>query len=614
MKLPPIFLSLTLTFWLGLYALRSYVPAAVWNLADELPLSTKPILAIVTNLIGIAGLFFFIKARRRALVPLAFAFALLTVSRQIFNSTDAVGPWLALASWICWIWLLAALAQETAAHDAERLLAPALASALALQLGMQSAWHGLDLHAVNGVTPIVLVSALAAALCAGVLRIPAAEARAASRTSISWLLLGPALFLMTTLGGNVGRFSELSRLSLPLAALLIQLALLLAVFLTGRSLSASARVVMITAAVAASIYTLLIRGAGAVLLLSVGLIVITAINALLDRRIKWSAATSIAATMLLFFGLLFGFYQSYEFMPLWTIALVPFAIATALPQRRVFGLMPGWWLPFALGGACTLLFLWPPPQSTRADGDVVTVLSYNIHHGFDDAGVPGMQRTARQIAALNPDLIALQEIGRGWTLLGGNDVVGYLRWRFPDYETVFEPTNGQLWGNAIMSRLPLSVATGGVFEAEPGVFRYGWVQAMIHLPGQHLEFYSVHLTADIEARGGNGRTAQARRLIEQIGRAPHVIVAGDFNAAPDDEPIRVMRAGLSDLAAEAGLGATATWPAGAADVRIDYVFARGFNAVGGRIPRTTASDHLPLWVQARLSDTTPAITASSNRR
>ncbi|HET9439953.1 MAG TPA: hypothetical protein VFO52_07265, partial [Longimicrobiales bacterium] len=79
MKLPPIFLSLTLVFWLGLYALRSYVPAAVWNLADELPLSMKPILAIVTNLVGIAGVFFFIRARRRALVPLTFAFALLTV-------------------------------------------------------------------------------------------------------------------------------------------------------------------------------------------------------------------------------------------------------------------------------------------------------------------------------------------------------------------------------------------------------------------------------------------------------------------------------------------------------------------------------------------------------
>ncbi|HET9441433.1 MAG TPA: endonuclease/exonuclease/phosphatase family protein, partial [Longimicrobiales bacterium] len=543
-----------------------------------------------------------------------FAFALLTVSRQIFNSTDTLAPWLALAAWICWIWLLAALAQETVAHDAERLLAPALASALALQLGMQSAWHGLDLHAVNGVIPILLISALTALLCATVLRIPAADVRTAARTSVAWLLLGPALFLMSTLGGNVGRVSELSRLSLPLAAMFIQLTLLFAVFMTGRSLPASARVVMITAAVAASIYTLLLRGPAALLLLSVVLIVITAISTLLDRRVKWAAATSIAATMLLFFGLLFGFYQSYEFMPLWTLALVPFAIATALPQRRVFALGQGWWLPFALSGALTLLYLWPPPQPGSDDGDVLTVLSYNIHHGFNDAGTPGMQGTAGQIAALNPDLIALQEIGRGWTLLGGNDVVGYLRWRFPDYETVFEPTNGQLWGNAIMSRLPLSVATGGAFDAEPGVFRYGWVQAMIHLPERHLEFYSVHLTADIEVRGGNGREAQARRLIERIGRAPHVIVAGDFNAHPEDEPIQIMRAGLTDLGAEVGLGTTATWPAGAANERIDYVFARGFNAIGGRIPRTTASDHLPLWVQARLSDTTAAITASSNLR
>ena len=97
-KFSRLFASLTLGVWLGLYTLRSYIPSAVWNLSDELPLQMKAVLALGIEAIAVVGVLLVIKGRRRTLRPLAIAFAAVAVARQIFITSDAIGPWLALIS------------------------------------------------------------------------------------------------------------------------------------------------------------------------------------------------------------------------------------------------------------------------------------------------------------------------------------------------------------------------------------------------------------------------------------------------------------------------------------------------------------------------------------
>jgi endonuclease/exonuclease/phosphatase family metal-dependent hydrolase len=271
------------------------------------------------------------------------------------------------------------------------------------------------------------------------------------------------------------------------------------------------------------------------------------------------------------------------------------AIAAGLAQRAGAKAERYWAFVFPSAAALALLYFIPPPALPQPEERAgISILSYNVHHGFDDAGVPGMQLTARALAALNPDLIALQEIGRGWTLVGGSDLVGYLAWRFPDYEIFFAATNGQLWGNAILSRIPIAFENGGVFTAEPGVLKYGWTVALARHDDVLFPFYSVHLTADLEGAYGDPRTAQANQLLEVIGSGSPVVVAGDFNAHPQDEPIRLLSSALTDLGSAAGLAGLSTWPAGRPNERIDYVFARGFSVRAGSIPQLLTSDHLPV--------------------
>jgi endonuclease/exonuclease/phosphatase family metal-dependent hydrolase len=167
-----------------------------------------------------------------------------------------------------------------------------------------------------------------------------------------------------------------------------------------------------------------------------------------------------------------------------------------------------------------------------------------------------------------------------------------------------------------MSRLPLENVRSGVFAAEPGDFRYGWIGATVKGPDVVFPFYSVHITSDLEGPRGDQRVTQVEKLIGLVGSESPLVVAGDFNAHPQHRPMQIMRRSLADLGDAANLGAISTWPAGKPNERIDYVFGRGVTPAGGHIMQTTASDHLPVLVriQTKRMDATGAAAPASNGR
>jgi endonuclease/exonuclease/phosphatase family metal-dependent hydrolase len=381
--------------------------------------------------------------------------------------------------------------------------------------------------------------------------------------------------------------------------------LLLALIVASRFVELSVRVGVVIAGFVVLFAIPEFTGGAAMIALAVPIVIVCALREAAGRRVRWSAATLLSLSALVFFALTFVFYNFYEFPPLWLVAYAPLAVFATLAVRAKERLAPRNVVWLASSCALTVLYVIPaPPQHERSND--VTVLSYNIHHGFDDDGMPGMQRTADEIAEMNPDLVALQEIGRGWTLLGGNDLIGYLRWRFPRYHVHYTPTGGRLWGNAVMSRLPVLGAGGGTFETEPGVFRYGWSAATVQFDSIVLPFYSVHLTANLEGKHGDPRVGQVEELQRMVRGQSPILIAGDFNSHPNDLPITSFAGIYSDLGAMVGLENLPTWPATEPNERIDYVFGRGVSTVAGAIPETTASDHLPVLLRVRIDDTTRA--------
>ena len=98
----------------------------------------------------------------------------------------------------------------------------------------------------------------------------------------------------------------------------------------------------------------------------------------------------------------------------------------------------------------------PPPETppaTRTAGPL-RLMTYNLHQGFDVDGRLDPAGLAEMIELEQPDVVALQEVSRGWLVTGGLDLHAWLRRRL-GLAGRFAGTADPQWGNAVLSRLPL---------------------------------------------------------------------------------------------------------------------------------------------------------------
>jgi endonuclease/exonuclease/phosphatase family metal-dependent hydrolase len=220
--------------------------------------------------------------------------------------------------------------------------------------------------------------------------------------------------------------------------------------------------------------------------------------------------------------------------------------------------------------------------------------------GFDAEGIPDPPGIARAIEAADADVVGLEEVGRGWTVNGGADLFAWLRWRFPQYRALYGPMNGALWGNAILSRLPIGDQGSLRFPIRESKFQRGLTWVTLPTPRGDLLVIATHFANEEAAEGD--RLGQAGDLLAFWRSRPCTVIMGDFNAEPDSAPItRVLASGLRDALAPHGLAAAGTYPSPSPAIRRDYVFITAdIESVAGRIPKTIASDHLPVAATLRV--------------
>ena len=132
--------------------------------------------------------------------------------------------------------------------------------------------------------------------------------------------------------------------------------------------------------------------------------------------------------------------------------LVPQRQAGTAPERNTWAALA----PFVLLVAPLALALtWSvqnpgPPQSLP-----IRVMSYNIHQGFGTSGDLNLEALALAIEAERPDIVALQEVSRGWMVNGSVDTMEWLSQRL-EMPYVWGPAADSVWGNAILSHLPVT--------------------------------------------------------------------------------------------------------------------------------------------------------------
>ena len=298
---------------------------------------------------------------------------------------------------------------------------------------------------------------------------------------------------------------------------------------------------------------------------------------------------------LVFAGAAFGFYAFWAYLPaVWAAtALVALGalIAPASPSRLGFPLALAT-ATLALGAPLVALLSTPPlaePQPARV---TFRLMTYNIHQGFDAGQIPSLESLVDTIARESPDVICLQEVARGWMIDEQHDALSVLAERL-GMRYAFLPNIGDLYGNAVLSRFPMTDVRLVRYAREPGIKHQP--RGVLFVRTADVLIGCTHL--DELSDGTFVRQEQVRTIIRELGDTTPAIVAGDLNAEPGDIEIRLLNEfGFDDLGAPAGETTTGDGP----QTRIDYVWGRG--VVGGQAhslkkeDAEKASDHRPLIV------------------
>ena len=272
------------------------------------------------------------------------------------------------------------------------------------------------------------------------------------------------------------------------------------------------------------------------------------------------------------------------------------------PPEPLRGIAPLVLVPLLLLVVPLALLLDRPDRSVVASAaPSLRIVSYNIHQGLNPDGQVDPEATARTIEALDPDVVMLQEVGRGWPIHIFMDTGEWLsrRLRMPFiYQRAADP---QL-GNAILTRLPVVEHDAGFLPFGEGPQRRSYLRARIDLgQGRSITLIDVHLQHQKDKTAT--REAQIEELLEVWGGEQRTVIAGDMNTQPDQPNLALfLDAGLLSVQDEAGLGhlPTATEEVVGGD-RVDYVFVtRDVSSSGVAVPYSFASDHLPIAVAVTL--------------
>ena len=247
----------------------------------------------------------------------------------------------------------------------------------------------------------------------------------------------------------------------------------------------------------------------------------------------------------------------------------------------------------------------------------VKVLTYNVLGGRNTDGARDLSRLADIINTLDPDVVALQEVDRRTGRLNGVDLPAELA-KLTGMDFVFGRAmdyDGGEYSEAILSKFPiLDVANHALPHQETSEPRAA-LAATIQFPTSEQTFVFIGTHLD-HLRSPEDRIAQATEInavLRQYGDLP-VVLAGDLNAEPGSEPMRILKERWTDAWSEAEDGFT--FSSEEPRKRIDYILYRPddhwtvvttYRGVDIHQADTTwrallnlAYDHLPLMAELEL--------------
>jgi len=611
---PAAFATIGLLFLLS--AIHVFTATLYQSLFGKLPNTTLGGLAfVIFGLSLLAGVVAGRLGPRRsvAVTGTVLATAMLVVAAIRQEWVDLVLSAVAVAAGTQWL----SLTHSVRTADRSSPLPIAIPVALAVDLILRSAFGTIPVVAapLALAVPLVLVATLLF-LAAGIATLGEGTVWSAptARAALGLLAVGPLLLAAETGGLNGAQVALAGGLgrdggpSTQIGLLVVGIGAAIGAIVLARGLPArpAAAAIVVGAALLWLHIPIVSVAAGAAF--ACGIVI--AASALTSApqpgsRSPWLAVVAFGIGWLLFVGGTFVHYAYFANLEiLWVLtALVVVAVlvvpASPLPR----------WRPLLAWSVAALAVLVPlgalvvtPAGSTRAAELTYRVMTYNVHQGFDVGDIPALDRIADTISVADPQVVVLEEVVRGWLIDDQHDALGYLAGRL-GMAYVYGPTIGDLYGNAILSRYPITDVRRVSYAKEPGL-RYQPRGAVIAHIGDsatavRLTIAVTHLDENSDASAV--RMEQVRALLNEVGATTPAVIACDCNAKPEAPELKLITdSGFGDLGLQSG-GPDNTFPSDAPVERIDYLFGTGVIASQGRVVPSTASDHRAVTVTITLS-------------
>jgi len=251
------------------------------------------------------------------------------------------------------------------------------------------------------------------------------------------------------------------------------------------------------------------------------------------------------------------------------------------------------------------------PPAARAIGPNFRLVTYNTHSCAGNDGRVSPRRIARVLAALSPDIVALQELDLGRRRSRTEDQAALIA-KYLGYHYVFCPTvthGGEHYGHAMLSRWPIKIGKRALLPCDKRSF---WKEpraalwARVEIGDQIVNVVTTHL-----GLGPHERWLQVQALLSNdwIGTIPAdeaVLICGDFNLTPRSKPYQLLARNLTDVqTSQEDHRPVSTFTSMRPFTRLDHVFVSShLQTQRVFVPRThltrVASDHLPLAVDLQL--------------
>jgi endonuclease/exonuclease/phosphatase family metal-dependent hydrolase len=239
-------------------------------------------------------------------------------------------------------------------------------------------------------------------------------------------------------------------------------------------------------------------------------------------------------------------------------------------------------------------------------------MTYNVHACIGMDGKLSPRRIARVVRQCHADVVAFQELDVGRRRTGDVDQAEAIA-HLLEMDFHFHPAwelEEERYGNAILSRLPMSVVRKGRLPGcprRPNAEPRGALWVELRVGDKGIQLINTHL-----GLGRAERLLQVDRLLGPLwlgdpACCPPTILCGDFNATPLSAAyVRICRILHDVQRRRKGYRPRATWFSARPLNRIDHVFiSPDIEACRVEVPLTelarVSSDHLPLVVELNLA-------------